>query len=143
MFQMMGVFAEFERAMIRERVKSGIERARAQGIKFGRPRIAADKEAAIRTALEASGVGIIKLAKLNEVGVAAVQRIKASLAPDARLWPHRVGSGSKRTAILMTAMRPWRSFRRSASVPDSGRCSGKPLGQPRAEKRRSAKPRQF
>jgi hypothetical protein len=31
MFQMMGVFAEFERAMIRERVKAGFERARAQG----------------------------------------------------------------------------------------------------------------
>jgi DNA invertase Pin-like site-specific DNA recombinase len=28
---MMGVFAEFERAMIRERVKSGLERAKAQG----------------------------------------------------------------------------------------------------------------
>jgi DNA invertase Pin-like site-specific DNA recombinase len=28
-FQMMGVFAEFERAMIRERVKAGLERARA------------------------------------------------------------------------------------------------------------------
>jgi DNA invertase Pin-like site-specific DNA recombinase len=31
MFQMMGVFAEFERAMIRERVNAGLERARAQG----------------------------------------------------------------------------------------------------------------
>ena len=29
-FQMMGVFAEFERAMIQERVKSGLERAKAQ-----------------------------------------------------------------------------------------------------------------
>ena len=29
MFQMMGVFAEFERAMIRERVKAGLDRARA------------------------------------------------------------------------------------------------------------------
>ena len=29
LFQMMGVFAEFERAMIRERVKSGLERAKA------------------------------------------------------------------------------------------------------------------
>jgi DNA invertase Pin-like site-specific DNA recombinase len=31
MFQMMGVFAEFERAMIRERLKAGLEPARAQG----------------------------------------------------------------------------------------------------------------
>jgi DNA invertase Pin-like site-specific DNA recombinase len=31
LFQMMGVFAEFERAMIQEHVKAGLERARAQG----------------------------------------------------------------------------------------------------------------
>ena len=37
LFQMMGVFAEFERAMIRERVESGLERAKAQGKKLGRP----------------------------------------------------------------------------------------------------------
>jgi DNA invertase Pin-like site-specific DNA recombinase len=37
MFQMMGVFVEFERTMITERVRAGIERARAQGTKFGRP----------------------------------------------------------------------------------------------------------
>ena len=31
MFQMMGVFAEFERTMIQERVKAGLSRAKAQG----------------------------------------------------------------------------------------------------------------
>jgi DNA invertase Pin-like site-specific DNA recombinase len=35
MYQMMGVFAEFERAMIRERVKAGLDRARAQGNALG------------------------------------------------------------------------------------------------------------
>ena len=35
LFQMMGVFAEFERAMIRERVRSGLERAKAQGTVLG------------------------------------------------------------------------------------------------------------
>jgi DNA invertase Pin-like site-specific DNA recombinase len=43
---MTGVFAEFERAMIRERVKSGLERAKAQGKILGRPPIAPRKEAA-------------------------------------------------------------------------------------------------
>jgi fumarylacetoacetate (FAA) hydrolase len=38
LFQMMGVFAEFERAMIRERVRAGLERAKAQGKKLGRRR---------------------------------------------------------------------------------------------------------
>src|SRR5690348_9558924 len=37
MFQMMGVFAEFERAMIVERVKAGLARARAAGKRLGRP----------------------------------------------------------------------------------------------------------
>ncbi len=36
MFQMMGVFSEFERSMIQERVKAGLERARAQGKRLGR-----------------------------------------------------------------------------------------------------------
>ena len=44
LFQMMGVFAEFERAMIKERVKSGLERAKAQGKVLGRPTIEAEKE---------------------------------------------------------------------------------------------------
>jgi hypothetical protein len=37
MFQMMGVFAEFERSMIRERVHAGIARAKASGKHCGRP----------------------------------------------------------------------------------------------------------
>jgi DNA invertase Pin-like site-specific DNA recombinase len=37
MFQMLGVFAEFERSLIRERVMAGLARARRQGTKSGRP----------------------------------------------------------------------------------------------------------
>src|SRR5918911_3823286 len=44
LFQMMGVFAEFERAMIVERVNAGLARANAQGKKLGRPMIGAEKE---------------------------------------------------------------------------------------------------
>ena len=36
MFQMAGVFAELERAVIRERVMAGLARARAEGKKLGR-----------------------------------------------------------------------------------------------------------
>jgi DNA invertase Pin-like site-specific DNA recombinase len=79
LFQMMGVFAEFERAMIQERVKSGLERARAQGKRLGRPATDARKVEAIIEGLRAGGVGIIKLAKLHGVGVGTVQRIKAVL----------------------------------------------------------------
>jgi DNA invertase Pin-like site-specific DNA recombinase len=44
---MAGVFAEFEREMIRERVLSGQAQAKASGVRFGRPTIPADKAAAI------------------------------------------------------------------------------------------------
>jgi resolvase-like protein len=39
MFQMLGVFAEFERGIIRERVNAGLARARASGVKLGRRRV--------------------------------------------------------------------------------------------------------
>ncbi|MDQ0510631.1 recombinase family protein [Ancylobacter amanitiformis] len=74
MFQMMGVFAEFERSMIQERVKSGLARAKADGTKLGRPTIGADVEARIR-ALRAEGMGILKVAKTLGIGVSAVQRV--------------------------------------------------------------------
>ena len=55
MFQMLGVFAEFERAIIQERVRAGLRRAKAEGKKLGRPRIAMDLEAQIRAALKEQG----------------------------------------------------------------------------------------
>ncbi len=79
LFQTMGVFAEFERAMIRERVKSGLERAKAQGKALGRPPIDAGKEAAIKADLRDGKASIIKLVPSHRVGVGTVQRIKASL----------------------------------------------------------------
>jgi DNA invertase Pin-like site-specific DNA recombinase len=51
MFQMMGVFAEFERAMIAERVRAGLRRAKDEGKRLGRPRIAPELEKRILAAL--------------------------------------------------------------------------------------------
>jgi DNA invertase Pin-like site-specific DNA recombinase len=53
MFQMMGVFAEFERAMIQERVRAGLKRAVDEGKQLGRPPIAPELQARIRDALRA------------------------------------------------------------------------------------------
>src|SRR5258708_26920130 len=74
MFQMMGVFAEFERSMIQERVRAGLARARSEGKTLGRPKVPAEVEAAIRATL-AGGTGMIKTAKLHGVGTGTVQRI--------------------------------------------------------------------
>jgi DNA invertase Pin-like site-specific DNA recombinase len=75
----MGDFAEFGRAMIRERGKSGLERAKAEGKTLGRPPIDPEKEAAIRADLLAAKAGIMKLAAAHGVGVGTVQRIKAAM----------------------------------------------------------------
>jgi DNA invertase Pin-like site-specific DNA recombinase len=77
MFQMMGVFAEFERAMIRERVLAGIARARSEGRALGRKRLEetdAAKVAAIRRA-RANGLGLRRIATDLQVGVGTVLRV--------------------------------------------------------------------
>jgi DNA invertase Pin-like site-specific DNA recombinase len=50
MFQMMGVFAEFERSMIPERVRAGLKRAKDEGKVLGRPPIAPEIEQRVRDA---------------------------------------------------------------------------------------------
>jgi DNA invertase Pin-like site-specific DNA recombinase len=74
MFQMCGVFAEFERGMIRERVNAGLARARAKGKRLGRRPIDPGVEGKIRE-LRAKKLGIIKIAKTLGIGVGTVQRI--------------------------------------------------------------------
>lgn len=81
LYGVMGIFAEFERAMIRDRVNAGLARAKAQGKQLGRKRIAAKVEKAIRADLQAGGAGIQKLAARHGVGVGTVQRIKEEMSP--------------------------------------------------------------
>jgi DNA invertase Pin-like site-specific DNA recombinase len=79
LYQMMGVFAEFERAMIRERVNAGLARAKAEGTQLGRRKIAAKIEKAIRVDLAKGDSGIRKIAVRHNVGTGTVQRIKAEM----------------------------------------------------------------
>ena len=68
MFQMMGVFAEFERTMIQERVRAGLARAKSEGKRLGRPPIPAKLEDAIRAALAEPGrPGVRKIASGSEL----------------------------------------------------------------------------
>ncbi len=78
LFQIMGVFAEFERSMIRDRINAGLVRARAQGKRLGRPPAAPEVEERIRARL-AEGVGVRKVAVLEGVGVSVVQRVKSEI----------------------------------------------------------------
>ena len=110
LFQMMGVFAEFERAMIQERVRAGLERARAQGKRLGRRPIDARKEAAIRADLREGKAGIMKLAAAHGGGRGdraadlprtGAQRCQATTCPPG---VHR------RKSILSDSGAHWRSF---------------------------------
>jgi DNA invertase Pin-like site-specific DNA recombinase len=74
-FQMTGAFAEFERSMIRQRVKAGLRRAVAKGTRLGRPSIKPELEERIRGAL-AGGLSIRKTAAKFGVDPSTVQRVK-------------------------------------------------------------------
>ena len=74
LFQMMTVFAEFEREMIRERVCAGLEKARANGKRLGRPTVPASVEHSIRAARQ-TGKGQLAIARELGVGVSTVRRV--------------------------------------------------------------------
>lgn len=74
MFQMAGVFVEFERSMIQERVRAGLEHAREQGKVLGRPKVSARTETLIRQK-RGKGMGILKIAREVGVGTSVVQRV--------------------------------------------------------------------
>jgi DNA invertase Pin-like site-specific DNA recombinase len=81
MFQMMGVFAQFERAMIRERVKAGMalvqrtgKNKRGEEVTIGRPKVGEKVEVRIRE-LREEGLGIVSIAKRLGCGVSTVQRV--------------------------------------------------------------------
>ena len=80
MFQITGAFAEFERSMIRQRVRAGLKRAIAQGKRLGRPKVSAALEKRIQTQLRA-GKGILKVARECGVGTGTVHRIARELRP--------------------------------------------------------------
>ena len=74
MFQMMGVFAEFERSMISERVKAGLARTKAKGTRLGRPKTSPQTERQIQK-LHSKGMGMLKIGKELGVGTSVVQRV--------------------------------------------------------------------
>ena len=71
---MLGVFAEFERGIIRERVNAGLARARANGTKLGRRRVKPSVKARILK-LRANGDGILKIGRKLGIGTRVVQRV--------------------------------------------------------------------
>lgn len=74
-FHMLGAFAEFERAMIRERCAAGFEAAKARGQKFGRERsLPAKTEAKLVRMYQSDKYTMQALADYFEVHVSSVKR---------------------------------------------------------------------
>ncbi len=71
---MLAVFAEFERDMLRERVKAGIAHARAQGKPHGRPKTAAIKKEEVR-ALYERGYNKSQIARELGISRTSVRRL--------------------------------------------------------------------
>jgi len=77
--QMAGIFAEFERSTIIERINAGIARARAQGRRIGRPPVSASVEQRIRD-LRGQGFGKLHIARELHCGVRTVRRVLSTRA---------------------------------------------------------------
>ena len=86
MFQMLGVFAEFERAMIQERVKAGLARAKGKGVKLGRAKVSKDIESQIIELRESTKppMGMLKIAKTLGLGTGTVQRVIKEITDNAK-----------------------------------------------------------
>jgi DNA invertase Pin-like site-specific DNA recombinase len=78
MFQITGAFAEFERSMIRQRVRARLKRAVESGKQLGRPKIDPAIEKRIQAQLRAKK-GMLAIARDLKVGTGTVQRIKREL----------------------------------------------------------------
>ena len=75
MFSMIGAFAEFERNIIRERVLAGQQRAKANGVKLGRPSKMNDGMRSAVKLLREKGMGIKQIAKQLQIGVGTVYSV--------------------------------------------------------------------
>lgn len=73
MFQMTGVFAEFERSMVRERVLSGLARSVQRGQKLGRPPLMIDVNTLAKDRLQ--GMSFRNIAKKHKISVGKAHQL--------------------------------------------------------------------
>jgi DNA invertase Pin-like site-specific DNA recombinase len=78
LFQMLAVFAEFERALVVSRVKASHARCRANNIRIGRPPMPVSRVEKVQKALK-DGQSIRAVAAATGVSTATVQRVKRSM----------------------------------------------------------------
>jgi DNA invertase Pin-like site-specific DNA recombinase len=72
MFQIIGAMAEFERSLIRERVKAGLRNAKAKGRRLGRPRVVVYRSRI--AVLRNQGLSWSKISETLRLGEGTVRR---------------------------------------------------------------------
>ena len=76
MFQIIGAMAEFERALIQERVRAGLRNAKAKGKRIGRPRLVVDSARVLQ--LRAQGRSWRDISAYLKLGLGTVYRAAGS-----------------------------------------------------------------
>lgn len=80
MATMVATFAQFEREILKERVKAGIAQARAKGKLLGRPKTAGQRAGEVRT-LHASGMSQVQIARQLGISRTSVGRFLKQSTP--------------------------------------------------------------
>jgi DNA invertase Pin-like site-specific DNA recombinase len=75
LFSIMGSIAEFEREIIRERINAGLDRARSEGKRLGRPTNMSQNTAIAARMLREKGASIGTIAKQLKIGVGSVYKV--------------------------------------------------------------------
>jgi len=75
MFSMVGAFAEFEKSVIRERVLSGLENAKAKGVVLGRKTNLNDSIERKILSMKEEGASIRKIVSECSVGTQTVYKV--------------------------------------------------------------------
>ena len=84
MMQMVGAFAEFERAMLKERTKAGLDAAREEGRIGGRrPKLTPQQQVEIRKMVSKGDKTAADAARLFKIHPATVSRLLARTLPSA------------------------------------------------------------
>jgi DNA invertase Pin-like site-specific DNA recombinase len=74
LFHLMGALAEFERALIAERTRAGVQSARRRGVRVGRPRVLTTKQLKRAKAMVADGESAEVVARRLRVGRSTLYR---------------------------------------------------------------------
>jgi DNA invertase Pin-like site-specific DNA recombinase len=92
LFHVLAAISEFERDLIRDRVLAGLKRAKAQGVRLGRPRVVVDVLRA--RAMLAEGKSLRQVAKAFHVALATLARaVPKTSAPRSRVSVRQIAEG--------------------------------------------------